>query len=171
VVRIPTRARPTEPRVWLVPGAVSLRVKRTGRGAGIRFRLIPGLRMRADIALLSLVPSWRVQEGFTFTCITSWDGTVRTVVELRTGRPGNYDWVTCKVERAFCTIKHWCRFSSPEVKRTGRGADHSPPSSAQFKNVRTCTPTWCWLWCSDGFTKRFCFLKTPVLNVETQIGD
>ena len=148
-----------------------MRVKRTGRGAGIRLHLIQGLRIRADIALLSLVPSWRVQESFTFTRITSWDGTVRIVVEPRSGRPGNYGSVTYRGERAFCTIKHWCRFNSPEVKRPGRETDISPPSSAQFKNVRTSTPTWCWLRCSDCLTKFFCFLKTPVSNLETQIGD
>jgi hypothetical protein len=136
-----------------------VRVKRTGRGAGIRLHLIPGLRMRADVALLSPVPSWRVQKNCIYP-ITSWDDTVRTMVELRAGRPGNYGSVTCRGERAFCTIKHRCRFSSPEVKRTGREADHSPLSSAQFKNVRTCTPTWCWPRCSDGFIPSvFAFLR------------
>jgi len=43
--------------------------------------------------------------------------------------------------------RNWGSF--PEVKRPEREAEHSPRSSAEFKNARTCTPTpyvfivWC----------------------------
>jgi hypothetical protein len=59
------------------------------------------------------------------------------------------------------------RSSSPEVKRSGSEADHSPPSRAEAKNAWSYTSTpyvfkaWCLVKHWDNFTFTFLVLELP----------
>jgi hypothetical protein len=114
-VSVVTKLRAGKPRsngsnpklpVQLLPGDDSLQVKRTERGAGIRFHLMSGLRMRATWFYCPLcrpgVYRRVLHLGYLYQQL---HGTVRTVVEQRARRPGVNVSVTCGGERALCTIK------------------------------------------------------------------
>jgi hypothetical protein len=61
VVRLPAGARETQPPVQLVPGAVSLTVKRLEREADHSPTPTAGLRMIGAMRTVFHMPLWRVQ--------------------------------------------------------------------------------------------------------------
>jgi hypothetical protein len=86
-----------------------------------------------------------------FKLIRSWGISVSIMTRLRAGRPGFYSWQNKYFysspphpdrlwgSPSLLSIEYQGLF--PGLKRPGREADHSPPSSAEIKNAWSYTST------------------------------